>query len=42
MEDYERARRKKTQGDEFRQQTYQQLQVQQLLEANGVCLLDIF
>lgn len=36
MEDYERARRKKIQGDEYRQQVYQQLMVHQLLEAEEV------
>ncbi|XP_031343971.1 centrosomal protein of 104 kDa isoform X2 [Photinus pyralis] len=38
MEDYERARHKKKQMEEFRQEAYANLFVEQLLEANGVCL----
>ncbi|KAK5648675.1 hypothetical protein RI129_003567 [Pyrocoelia pectoralis] len=38
MEDYERARHKKKQMEEFRQETYTNLSVDQLLETNGVCL----
>lgn len=37
VEDYDRARQKKTQMEEYRKQIYKQLSVEQLLEANGVC-----
>ncbi|XP_022908235.1 centrosomal protein of 104 kDa [Onthophagus taurus] len=37
MEDYDRARYKKNQMDEYRNYVYQQLNVEQLLEENGVC-----
>ncbi|KAI4468648.1 glycine- glutamate- thienylcyclohexylpiperidine-binding protein [Holotrichia oblita] len=37
MEDYERARHKKNQIDEYRTYVYQHLAVDQLLEENGVC-----
>lgn len=36
LEDYERARHKKNQMDEFRTGIYQQLNIDQLLETNGV------
>lgn len=36
LEDYERARHKKNQMDEFRATIYQQLNVEQLLEPDGV------
>lgn len=36
MEDYERARHKKNQMDEYRTYVYQQLVVEQLLEEVGV------
>lgn len=36
MEDYERARHKKNQIDEFRTYVYHNLAVEQLLEENGV------
>lgn len=37
MEDYEKARQKKTQMDQFRIDIYQDLSVEQLLERDGVC-----
>lgn len=36
LEDYERARHKKSQIDEFRVATYQEMCVEQLLEVHGV------
>lgn len=36
LEDYERARQKKNQMDEFRANAYEQICVEQLLENNGV------
>lgn len=36
MEDYDRARYKKNQMDEYRGYVYQQINVEQLLEENGV------
>lgn len=41
LEDYERARHKKNQMDEFRSSIYQQLNIDQLLETNGVIHLII-
>lgn len=36
LEDYERARQKKNQMDEYRANAYEQICVEQLLEQNGV------
>lgn len=36
LEDYERARQKKNQMDEFRTNAYEEICVEQLLENNGV------
>lgn len=40
LEDYERARHKKNQMDEFRASIYQQLNIEQLLETHGVSAHD--
>lgn len=39
LEDYERARHKKNQMDEYRMSVYQDLCVEQLLETDGVSLI---
>lgn len=36
LEDYERARQKKNQMDEYRTNAYEEIHVEQLLENNGV------
>lgn len=36
LEDYDRAKAKKSQADDYRQQVYNILQVDDLLESNGV------
>lgn len=41
-EDYERARQKKMQMDEFRNKVYQAVGVDQLLEINGVMNIEIY
>lgn len=38
IEDYDRARHKKTLMEDYRKQVYTQVAVDQLLETNGVCL----
>ncbi|XP_074035706.1 centrosomal protein of 104 kDa isoform X2 [Leptinotarsa decemlineata] len=37
IEDYERARHKKNQMDQFRNEIYEEIRVEQLMERNGVC-----
>lgn len=37
IEDYDRARHKKTLMDDYRKQVYEQVMIEQLLETNGVC-----
>lgn len=36
MEDYERARHKKQQMEQFRSEIYKQLKIEELMETNGV------
>lgn len=36
MEDYERARHKKQQMEQFRSEVYRQLKIEELMETNGV------
>lgn len=36
LEDYDKAKAKKAQAEDFREQVYQSLRVQDLLELNGV------
>ncbi|KAF5301114.1 hypothetical protein FQR65_LT08944 [Abscondita terminalis] len=38
MEDYERAKHKKKQIEEFRKESYKNLCIEQLLEINGICV----
>lgn len=39
LEDYERARHKKNQMEQFRNETHEEVCVEQLLETNGVIIL---
>ena len=37
LEDYDKAKAKKVQAQQYRQQVYDSLEVEDLLEVNGVC-----